>query len=115
MAYNEQLAARVRELIALQTDTLEEKKMFGGICFLADDKMCVGIVTNRLIVRFDPAMTEEVMEKDGCGPMNFTGKSMRGMAFVAEDALNTTAKLSYWIDLAMEYNKKARPSKKKGK
>ena len=64
MAYDEKLADRTRELIAATYDNIEEKKMFGGLCFMVNDKMCVGVESARLMVRFDPAKTEEVMEKE---------------------------------------------------
>ena len=113
MAFNEDLANRVREIIFLTHKNVEEKKMFGGLCFMVNDKMCVGVETARLMVRFDPAKTNEVMEKDGCSPMDFTSKTMKGFAFVDIEVLNTKKKLSYWINLALEYNAVAKASKKK--
>ena len=113
MAYNEKLADRTRELISLTHKNIEEKKMFGGLCFMVNDKMCIGVESERIMVRLDPAKYDEVMEKDGCKPMDFTGKVMKGYVFVDADVLNTKKKLEYWIDLALEYNKIAKPSKKK--
>src|SRR5664279_1201504 len=115
MAVNEKLADRVREIISLSHKNVEEKRMFGGLCFMVNDKMCVGVETSRLMVRFDPAKTDEVMEKEGCRPMDFTSKVMKGFAFVDIEALNTKKKLEYWINLALEYNKVAKPSRKKKK
>lgn len=115
MAYNEKLADRVRELIAQTHKITEEKKMFGGLCFMVNDKMCVGVESERLMVRLDPALQEEVMEKEGCHPMDFTGKVMKGYVFVDIDALNTKKKLEYWIGLALDYNKTAKASRKKTK
>jgi len=113
MALNEKLADRVREIIFLTQKNVEEKRMFGGLCFMVNNKMCVGVEKSRLMVRFDPAKTDEVMEKEGCRPMDFTNKVMKGFAFVDVEALNTKKKLSYWINLALEYNEVAKPSKKK--
>jgi TfoX/Sxy family transcriptional regulator of competence genes len=115
MAYNEKIADQVRELIALTHENVEEKKMFGGLCFMVNDKMCVGVEQERLMVRLDPERTEEVMEKEGCRPMDFTGKVMKGFVFVDAEVLKTKRQLEYWIQLALEYNKKAKPSKKKKK
>ena len=115
MAYNEKMADRVREMISLSTKNIEEKKMFGGLCFMANDKMCVGVESERLMIRLDPAVYDEVIEKDGCKPMDFTGKIMKGYVFVDLNVLNTKNKLAYWIDLAMEYNKIAKVSKKKNR
>jgi TfoX/Sxy family transcriptional regulator of competence genes len=113
MAYNEKLADRVRELISFTHENIEEKKMFGGLCFMVNDKMCVEVEAERLMVRLDPNRSDEVMEKEGCKPMDFTGKIMKGFVFVDIDVLNTKKKLEYWISLALDYNKIARPSKKK--
>ena len=115
MAYNEKLADRVREIIYLTHKITEEKKMFGGLCFMVNDKMCVGVEKDRMMVRIDPDKYDEVMEKEGCLPMDFTGKIMKGFVFVDEAALNTNKKLEYWVKLALEYNKIAKTSKKKKK
>jgi len=54
MAYNEKLADRVRAIIAATHKNVEEKAMFGGLCFMVNDKMCVGIEKERMMVRLDP-------------------------------------------------------------
>ncbi len=113
MAYNEKLANMTRELISLAEKNVQEKAMFGGLCFMVNDKMCVGVEKDRLMVRLDPARYDEVMEKEGCKPMDFTGKVMKGFVFVDADVLNTKKKLEYWVRLALEYNKVAKASKKK--
>jgi TfoX/Sxy family transcriptional regulator of competence genes len=113
MAYNEKLADRTREIISLTHKKVEEKRMFGGLCFMVNDKMCVGVEQERLMVRLDPAKYDEVIEKDGCKPMDFTGKIMRGYVFVDIEALNTKKKLEYWVQLALEFNKFVKSSKKK--
>ena len=113
MAYDEKLADRVREIIAVHHKKVTEKKMFGGLCFMVNDKMCVGVEKERLMVRLDPEKQDEVMEKEGAKPMDFTGKVMKGFVFVDIEALNTKKKLEYWMNLALEYNKKAKASKKK--
>jgi TfoX/Sxy family transcriptional regulator of competence genes len=113
MAYNQKLADRVREIIALTQKNIQEKRMFGGLCFMVNNKMCVGVENDRLMVRLDPAKYDEVMEKEGCQPMDFTGKVMKGFVFVDINALNTQKKLTYWVSLALEYNNVAKASKKK--
>src|SRR6476646_10627212 len=113
MSYNESLANRTREIISLTHKNVEEKKMFGGLCFMVNDKMCVGVEQERLMVRLDPAKYDEVIEKEGCKPMDFTGRIMKGYVFVDIDALNTRQKLEYWVKLALEYNKIAKASRKK--
>lgn len=113
MAYDEKLAARVAEILLTKTAKIEEKKMFGGLCFMVNDKMCVGVESNRLMVRLDPKHYEIVMKEKGCEPMNFTGKIMKGYVFVATDVLKNNKQLQYWIDLAIEFNSIAKASKKK--
>jgi TfoX/Sxy family transcriptional regulator of competence genes len=113
MAYNEQLADKTRAIIAQSHKKVEEKKMFGGLCFMVNDKMLVGVEKDRLMVRLDPAKYEEVIEKEGCMPMDFTGKVMKGFVFVDAEVLKTKKQLEYWIKLALEYNAIAKSSKKK--
>ena len=115
MPYNEKLADRIREMISLTHNKVVEKPMFGGLCFMVNDKMCLGVEQERLMVRLDPANYDEVLMKEGCRPMDFTGKIMKGYVFVDLDALNTKTKLKYWVDLALDFNKIARASKKKKK
>ena len=115
MAYNEKLADRVREILAVSHKKIQEKSMFGGLCFMVNNKMCVGVEQERLMVRLDPAKYDEAMEKEGAGPMDFTGRVMKGFVFVDIGALNTKKKLEYWLSLASEYNKIAKASKKKNK
>ena len=115
MSYNEKLADRIREIIAITHKKVEEKKMFGGLCFLVNDKMCVGVEKDRLMVRLNPDLFEEVIEKEGCKPMDFTGKIMKGYVFVDAEALGTKKKLEYWLKLALDFNKTAKSSKKKKK
>jgi len=113
MAYNEKLADMTRELISLTHKNVVEKAMFGGLCFMVNDKMCVGVEKERLMVRLDPSKYEEVIEKEGCKPMDFTGRIMKGFVFVDAGVLTTKKKLEYWVNLALEYNKIAKASKKK--
>ncbi len=115
MPYNEKLADDVRELIAVSNKPIEERKMFGGLCFMVDGKMCVGVESERLMVRLDPAIYEDVINKEGCTPMDFTGKVMKAYVFVDASVLNSRKKLEYWIELALSYNTVAKAAKKKKK
>jgi TfoX/Sxy family transcriptional regulator of competence genes len=115
MAYSEKLADRVREIIAATHNITEEKKMFGGLCFMVDDKMCVGVESERMMVRLDPEKYDAVVEQDGCTPMDFTGKIMKGYVFVDAAVLKTKKQLDYWVQLALAFNKHAKSSKKKKK
>jgi TfoX/Sxy family transcriptional regulator of competence genes len=112
MPYSEDLADRVRILLST-TRKVEEKKMMGGLTFMVDDKMCVGILGDDLMARIDPEIYHACLERQGCREMNFTGKPMKGFVFVDETGTHRNKDLQYWVDLALDYNKKAKASKKK--
>lgn len=114
MAYNEKLATRIREAFADQRD-VEEKKMFKGMCFMVNGKMCVCVNEDEIMCRIDPAIYEEMLDRDGCRAMIHNGKTMKGFVFVSEDVLKSKKSLDYWLDLALEYNKKAKAARKKSK
>ncbi|GAA0549437.1 TfoX/Sxy family protein [Chitinophaga japonensis] len=114
MAFNGQLADRVRELIAAATDkSIAEKKMFGGLCFMVDDKMCVGVREEYIMVRLAPAFFEEALEKEGCKPMVMGDRVMKGFLYVDDSVLATKKQLQYWVQKALDYNPLAKASKKK--
>ena len=115
MAYNEKLADRTREIIAETGRAVDEKKMFGGLCFMVEGKMCVGIEKDRMMLRLDPAIYESLLEKDGCKQMDFTGRVMKGYLFVDDAVLRTKQQLLYWVKLALDYNLLVKPSRKKSK
>ena len=113
MAYDEQLAERIRRSFKNARVRSEEKRMMGGLCFMVDGKMCVGVEKSRLMARIDPAAYERALGKKGCVPMDFTGRPMRGFVFVNPEGLITDARLDAWLNLALEFNPKAKSSKKK--
>ena len=115
MANIETLTDSIREMIAQTHHITEEKKMFGGICFMVNDKMCVGLAKDKLMVRFHPDRYDEIMERNDAEPMDFTGKVMKGYVFVDPDNLRTRRQLAFWIGLALSYNEEAPVSKKKNK
>ena len=112
MSYNEYLATRVR-LAFKQNSNVEEKKMMGGLTFMVNGKMCVGILKDDLMVRLDPEVYETALQKTGCREMNFTGRPMKGFVFVGPEGTEEKADLDYWIELAIAYNKKVKVSIKK--
>ncbi len=112
MAFNEKLADRIREHIS-EIPNVEEKFMFGGVCFMVNGKMCVGVVKEEMMCRIHPNLYEEALEKEGCRQMVFTGKPMKGYVFVNEDGMKTKKDFDYWIHLCLDFNKEAKPSKKK--
>lgn len=115
MAHNEQLAARVRDGFTKRGVAFEEKRMMGGLCFLVDRKMCVGVEKDRLMTRIDPAMYEKCLGHKGCVPMDFTGRPMRGFVFISPEGYTSERGLASWLDLALEFNPRAKSSKKRGR
>lgn len=114
MAYNEKLSNRIREaLVALPK--VEEKYMFGGVCYMLNGKMCMGVVKDEMMCRIDPDKYEEALDKKGCREMVFTGKPMKGYVFVAEEGMKSKKEFDYWVELCLEFNKKAKAAKKKSK
>jgi TfoX/Sxy family transcriptional regulator of competence genes len=87
--------------------------MMGGLTFMVNDKMCVGIIKDEMMCRIDPALQETVLEKNGCRIMDFTGRPMKGYVMVDDTGMKTNKEFEYWINLCLEFNKKAKASKKK--
>jgi len=114
MAYSEKLADKVRERLA-GLPNIEEKQMMGGLTFMLNGKMCVGIIKDELMCRIDPAIHETAIAKTGCRTMDFTNRPMSGFIMVDERGMKNKKDFDYWIDLALEFNKKAKASKKKKK
>ncbi|MDZ4757446.1 MAG: TfoX/Sxy family protein [Bacteroidota bacterium] len=77
MAYNDILAQRIREQL-FELSNVEEKHMFGGICIMFNEKMCVGVVQAEMMCRIDHDIYAEALGKAGCREMIFTGKPMKG-------------------------------------
>lgn len=112
MAYSEKLAGRIRARLA-DLPNIKEKEMMGGLTFMLNDKMCVGIMKDELMCRINPDIYEAVLEKNGCRPMDFTGRPMKGWVIVNEHGMKNQKDFDYWIDLALDFNKKAKSYKKK--
>jgi TfoX/Sxy family transcriptional regulator of competence genes len=110
-AYNENLANRVREKLE-QLDNIEEKQMMGGLTFMYNSKMCVGIIADEMMCRIDPTLHDIAIEKNGCRTMDFTKRPMKGYVMVNEDGFKTIKEFDYWINLCLEFNSKAKSSKK---
>ena len=90
MAYDERLATRVRDLLA-GDPALSERKMFGGLAFMLDGNMCCGIVGDRLMLRLGAELAEQALKRAHVQPMDFTGRPMTGMVFVAPEGLRGKA------------------------
>jgi TfoX/Sxy family transcriptional regulator of competence genes len=111
MAYNENLANRIREKLE-HLSNIEEKQMMGGLTFMYNSKMCVGIIADEMMCRIDPTLHDIAIEKNGCRTMDFTKRPMKGYVMVNEDGFKTIKEFDYWINLCLEFNSKAKSSKK---
>jgi TfoX/Sxy family transcriptional regulator of competence genes len=110
MAYNEQLAERVRAIVG-DGPGLSERKMFGGIAFMLNGNMFCGITRDDLMVRVGPDRFEEALASPGARPMDFTGRPMKGMAFVGPEGYRTDEQLRGWVEKTLEYARSL-PAKK---
>jgi len=109
MAYNEFLADRIRQRLN-RIGKVEEKKMMGGLIFMVNEKMCVGVDRDkkknedRLMVRVGKLPYEQLLNKKGSKVMDFTGTVMRGFLFIEPDGFDTDVDLDFWLDRALEFN-----------
>ncbi|HEV2669861.1 MAG TPA: TfoX/Sxy family protein [Gemmatimonadales bacterium] len=102
MAFDERLAERVRGSLGRRKG-LAEKKMFGGVAFLLNGNMCVGIHKSALIVRLAPEETDAALAQPHTRRFDLTGRPMKGWILVDPAGLKTEAKLSKWVGVAAKY------------
>jgi TfoX/Sxy family transcriptional regulator of competence genes len=102
VAYNEELAGRVRAMLADRTD-VEEKKMFGGLTFMVAGQMCCGVLKDDLIVRVEPANFEALVAEPHVRPFDFSGRPMQGMVYVGIAGLAEADILRAWVRRGTEY------------
>lgn len=102
MPYDEGLAQRLREL--LDDDArIAEKRMFGGVAFLVNGHMAVGIIRDELMVRVGPAGYEAALAAPHARAMDFTGRPMRGFVVVAPAGFEEDADLRRWLELGVAH------------
>ena len=111
MAYDEHLAERIRSILDARKINYLDKKMMGGLVFMVDDKMCIGIVKDNLMARIGEEKYPEALQKDGCKEMNFTGRPLKGYVFVEPQAVDMEDELEYWVKLCLDFNPLAKASK----
>ena len=112
MAYNQKLALRIRECLA-EIPNVEEKEMMGGLTFMVNDKMCVGIIKDEMMCRIDPELHDMAITKKGCRTMDFTKRPMKGYVMIDDAGMKTQKQFDYWISLCLDFNTKAKSSKKR--
>ncbi|MEP2024131.1 MAG: TfoX/Sxy family protein [Reichenbachiella sp.] len=103
MAFNEELATRLRQHLASFGDDITEKKMFGGLCYLYKGKMSVGIIKDDLCVRIVSPKDQEELKKECVRPMDFTGKSLKEFVYVSADGFQSETDLAHWVNLGIEH------------
>ena len=105
MAYNEATAMRIREQLKLFPETFTEKKMFGGLSFLYEGKMTVGIVKEDLAVRVEVSKIGAELEKETVRPMDFTKRPMKEFIYVSPQGFQSESDLLHYIKLGLEHAK----------
>lgn len=119
MAYDEFLADRIRIILKEKSVSFIEKKMFGGLCYMVDDKMTCGIMFNKkkdtdtLMIRIGEDAEQLNQDKSGFQPMDFTGRPMKGYAFITPNGYDLESDLEHWIQLCIDFNPLAKASAKK--
>jgi TfoX/Sxy family transcriptional regulator of competence genes len=112
MAYDEHLANRIDSVLKSKKVRFEAKKMMGGLCYMVNDKMAVGVVKDSLMIRIDPELMESSLKKPGVRHMDFTGKILKGFLLVDPIGIDMDDDLEYWIQLCLDFNPRAKSSKK---
>ena len=121
MAYDEFIADRIRNAFREKNVDFDEKKMFSGLCFMVDDKMCCGVHYDKkkesdlIMARIGEEAAVDAMKRDGCHPMDFTGRPMKGYVFITPDGFDSDEDLEHWIRLCVNFNPLAKASKKRRK
>jgi len=106
------LAERIGDVLMSKSITYEHKRMFGGHCFMVDDKMLMGTYQGGLMVRVDPESMEDLLKKKGVKQMIHGGKTMKAFLMVEAGQVVGDKDLDFWIDQCMEFNPRAKSSKK---
>ncbi|MEN2280686.1 TfoX/Sxy family protein [Algoriphagus sp. SE2] len=118
MAYDEYLFERLSKSLRERGVIFTNKKMMGGMVFMVDDKMFMGLNRDkksgkdRLMVRVGEDAQEMCMKRAGCIPMEFTGRAMKGFVFVYPEGFDMDEVWEFWVDAALKFNPKANKSKK---
>lgn len=112
MAYNTKLAERVRSyLTANTTKPIREQKMFGGLAFLVNEKMCVNVSGELLMCRIAPAELQGLKKRSGYNPMLMRGKELSGYCLIAEEGYQSNTDLAFWLQQCLAYNDEAKPAR----
>lgn len=113
MAYDDKLAGRVAAVLTEQGTAFDTMRMMGGLCYMVDDKMRIGIKKDQLMARVGPDAYEECLEQQYCRPMHFTGRPLKGFVYVDLPGFRTRKQLTTWVQRALDFNPLAKASKKR--
>lgn len=102
MAYNDELADRVRAALGDRTNQYE-RKMFGGLAFMHNGHMFSGVLGEQLIVRLGPEAGERALEQPHTAPMDFTGRPLKGYVYVSPAGLKNAGDIRRWLEQAIEF------------
>ena len=109
MAYDEELASRIRSLIASEPG-LSEKKMFGGLAFLVGGNMAIGASgQGGLLVRVDPEESDDLVASTSAYPMEMRGRQMAGWLRVDSDDVRSEGDLAAWVERGTAYARSLPP------
>jgi TfoX/Sxy family transcriptional regulator of competence genes len=114
MAANEHLLKKLREAFK-DVSNIEERKMFSGIAFMVNNKLCVSVGKDRIMCRIAPGLHDELIQNPGCTTVVMKGKEYKGYIWINESVLTTKKQINYWVHLALDFNPKAKASKKPSK
>jgi len=102
MAFDEGLAGRIRGLLR-HRNNVSEKKMFGGLAFMLDGHMFVGILGEKLMARVGPAGYADALRQPHASEMDFTGKPMKGYIYIAQKGFESDQDLENWVKLCAKF------------
>lgn len=102
MSHDENLARRIRALLS-DRDDVAEKKMFGGLCFMVAGAMCCGLTKSDFMVRVGPDQYDDALTQPHARPMDFTGRPLKGMVYVAPEGLRRDAALAKWVQRGVRF------------
>jgi TfoX/Sxy family transcriptional regulator of competence genes len=110
---NQITGERIANLLIAKDVDFTQKKMFGGLCFMVDDKMLMGTYKGGIMARVDPSEAEILIERSGASQMIHGGKAMVGYLFIEPEGYESDRELSFWMEKCLDFNPKAKGSKKK--
>lgn len=115
MAYDRYLADKITRVFEEANADFYEKEMMGGITWMVDEKMCINIFKGNLMVRVAPEELDTFLSKKGAAQVVHGGKTMTGYLTIAPEGFDFDEDLEYWIQKCLEFNPRAKASKKRGK